>query len=139
MHNVEPKPIYTAKPDQQADGGQLRLIGTGAQPGCVLPPVARIAAVVKIIGQLRVDQERQAGASQLRQRSLQFIRRDHGEPWKAGIHQEAFKPGRTCRRQARKMCGVLSRQSSPRHPVYVALASGGGAFRLECNHRCSFG
>ena len=100
----------------------------------MLLPVVRIAAVIKVLRQLRVDQQRQAGAGQLRQRGLQFIGPGHGKPWKAGIDKEAFKPGDTRCRQGGKMWLVLSRQSTPGHPVYVALACGGFAFSFECSH-----
>ena len=55
MNDVQPERIFAAQPDQHADGGQLRFIGTRTQIRRVLLPIAGLAAGVEIFRKLCMD------------------------------------------------------------------------------------
>ena len=136
---MQAKPILAAKPNQKTDRGHLRLVRTRAQPRCVLPPVILISAWKEILGQLRVDQQRQASPGKGRRRGLEFLRLDHGQTFNAGIDQEAFEASHACCRQRRNVFLVLPRQSTPGHPIYAALPGGRIALGFERGDRGGLG
>jgi hypothetical protein len=91
----------------------------------------RIAALIEMLRQLRVYQQRKSGGGQIRERGLEFRLADHGEALYAGIDEEAFKPCHSCPRQRRNMGAVETGQPTPGHPVHMALPGGRSTFRFE--------
>jgi hypothetical protein len=136
MNDVERKAVFTAKADEEADGGQLGLVGTRAEPGGVTARVRAlggdgVSGAVKRLGELGVDEQGQTGAGEVGQcgAELRFV--DTSEAVQAGLSEKALEAASSGSGQRGQMQGIVGGDASPGSPVDAALALGRPALGIE--------
>src|SRR6266851_1343182 len=70
----------------------------------------------------------------MRQGCAELLLGDHSEAVNAGMNEEALESRHARGCQTFDVLLVVAHNSAPRHPVYLALAACGLAFRFECGH-----
>ncbi len=82
-----------------------------------------------------MHQERQACASNVRQRPPQLLLRDHGETVDTWIDQKAFESPHSSGRKISNVILIVMNHAAPRRPIDAASAFCGRALGLQCGSR----
>ena len=141
-HRLPLRGLLAAEFDQQRDCGQFGFIGARGEVGGIAAPVRRAQACGRHSersGQLGMNEQRQAGLRDQRQRMAQVGFVDQAKAVAAGVDQEAFETRDTCLCERDEVELIVVFRSSPGSPVHAALPGCGGAFGFEPGDRCRRG
>ena len=137
MYDVQAEAVLAAQLEQQLDGVELGLVGPCRKVGCIRSPVGAGGVEVRDGGadrglELRVHQQRQPGARDVWNGTLQVGAIDRGEAVAARIDEEALEAGNSGECERLEVMLVAVDRAAPEGVVDHALVCAAGPTLRRC-------